>query len=106
MVKGFISLILLFTIFLGGCSSSNASMNKNSTSKTSSSSDLVTTTSKKITSNVSNTTNKNKETIAKIKARPLTSSEKTKLNSKLNSAITSIDEVLNSLDEAKELNLN
>lgn len=104
MVKGFISLILLFTIFLGGCSNSNTSMSKNPTNKTSSSKGLVTTTSKKITSNVSNTTNK--KTTTKIKTRPLTSSEKTKLNSKLNSAITSIDEVLNSLDEAKELNLN
>ena len=108
MLKKIIFLLLLSTILLAGCKSSN-----NLSSKTPITNDSVTV-SPKVTTNTpsidakkSTNTNiivKDKNTNSKLP--PLTSNENMKTTDNVKSIVDSIDSVLSSQDEAKELDLN
>ena len=110
MSKKIILLLILSTILLAGCKSSDNPSNKTPTAKDSVTiSPKATTTASSTDGEKAKTTNiivEGKDTNSSAKLPPLTSAEKAKVTDNINSVVTSIDSVLNSQDDVKELDLN
>ena len=105
MSNRILSILILSAILFSGCTTSKPISSETSSTKKSAVSVPKTITD---TQNPSSTINNAevKETPKKVIAPPLTSTENARINDKVTSVVTSVDEVLNSLDDANELNLN
>ncbi len=110
MYKKIIALLLLSAILFSGCSSSNSTSNKTSSTKKSNITVPKTGTLNSVTDSQKQaatiTNSEVKDTPKKAISPPLTSTEKAKVNDKVNSVVNSVDDALNSLDDAKDLDLN
>ncbi|MBC8063138.1 MAG: hypothetical protein H7Y18_21100 [Clostridiaceae bacterium] len=103
MSKRIVFLLLLSTILLAGCKNSDNLSNKASTS-----SKATTQTTSTVEKKATTTDNivEGKDTKTNVESPPLTSNEKTKETDNIKSVLDSIDSVLDSGDEAEELNLD
>jgi len=110
MSKKTISLLVLSAILLVGCKNSNTTSNKTPTAENpvtisaKAAATVASSDAKKDTN--TNIIVKNKDANTIIKSPALIPVEDIKITDSIKSDVNSIDSVLNSLDEAKELDLN
>ena len=105
MKKKVISMLLLSILILSGCSSSKATENKNLVdNKTASSSDSIKTTEN--TSTQSNAAGQANDKGTTKNVPKLNSVQKEKVNSNVTAVVSSVKTILNSIEEAQDINLN
>lgn len=108
MKKKFIAALLLSFVLVGCTAKTVADNGTNASVKSSSNATVTAPTNGIATSSTKkrDTAQQTFETIKPGTLPPLTSSQKSQINDKINSALNSIDSSLNSLEDAKDIDLS